>query len=115
LMASARFAVTKEEQLLITAAGGRCLPPLDPASPEIRWEKLVTAADWQRLGPLLWEHLRDPSSDLEVPPIALDVLRELARRSTARSLSLSFELDRVLTLLEAEGVPVLLLKGSALV
>jgi hypothetical protein len=105
--------IGREEALLVTAVGGRCL--LDVEDRPIRWERVLELAGWHRMGPLLWDHLRSPAASVAVPDQVLDVLREAARQSTARSINLQFELDRVLTLLAREDVPAVLLKGAALV
>jgi hypothetical protein len=108
------LAVSADEALLIAAAGGRCAVAVRPGD-ELHWDRVVDAARWHRLGPMLWDHLRRRADGIEVPPEVLEVVRDGARRSTARSVNLQFELDRVLALLEREGIPAMLLKGAALV
>ncbi len=105
--------VSREEALLIRTAGGRCGVPASGG--ELDWERLLAMARWHRLGPLLWDHLRQAGPDLIVPPEVLATFRDDARRATARSVNLQHELDRVLALFERFGVPALLLKGAALV
>lgn len=107
--------VSAEEALLITVAGRRCAVPVDPHAAPLRWERVLELAQWHRLVPLLWDHLRAPDPSLPVPAPVLDALRDAARVSTARSLNLQHEMGRILALLDREGVPVILLKGAALV
>jgi hypothetical protein len=102
-----------EEALLIRTAGGRCAVPTDGG--ELDWERLLAMARWHRLGPLLWDHLRQAGPELAVPHEVLAAFRDDARKATARSVNLQHELDRLLALLESSGVPALLLKGAALV
>jgi hypothetical protein len=107
--------VSAEEALLITVAGRRCALPVEPRPGPLRWERVLELAQWHRLLPLLWEHVREPDPQLRVPDEVVDVLRDSARESTARSLNLQHEMGRILALLGREGVPVMLLKGAALV
>ncbi len=65
--------------------------------------------------PMLWHHLNTAPAAPEVPDDVADLLRQSARDSTARNLQLGIELGRALDLLERESVPVMLLKGAALV
>jgi hypothetical protein len=104
--------VGPEEALLLEAAGGRCVPTVEDRP--IDWVRAVQLADWHRMAPLLWEHLRRSDGERAVPQKVLDVLHDEARRSTARGLSLQFELDRVLAVLSDEQIPTVLLKGAAL-
>jgi hypothetical protein len=106
--------ISPEEALLVVSAGGRCALPVRPRAPAA-WDRVVLVARWHRLAPLLWAHLRDAGTEVDVPAAVVAELREDARRSTARSVMLQFELDRILALLEAEGIPAMLLKGAALV
>lgn len=108
--------LSPEEALLVRAAGdGRCALPVADARGPLHWERVVGMARWQRLVPLVWELLRQPGVVDDVPEVVLDELREGTRDATARSLSLQFELDRILGVLEREDIPVILLKGAALV
>ena len=61
--------VSHEEALLIRTAGGRCSVPASGG--ELDWERLLAMARWHRLGPLLWDHLRQAGPDLTVPPEVL--------------------------------------------
>lgn len=103
------LALSADERLLLDAVSGS----RDAAvGPDIDWQRLVNAASWQRLLPLLWERLRgDPAA----PAGVISALGRAARASAARNLRLAHERDRALRALADIGVPAMLLKGAALV
>jgi hypothetical protein len=107
--------VTPEEALVIAAAGGRCAAETQPADRALAWQKLVDFAAWHRMLPLLWDHLRTVRSDVAAPVGAVTALQELARATTARNVRLLRERDRALEVLAAADIPVIVLKGAALV
>jgi hypothetical protein len=100
-----------EEAFLVTAAAGRCRPPVQGA---LDWDAVVPLATWHRLLPLAHDHVR-AHPDLVVPDAVRAALRDGAREQAARGLHLQAELDRVLALLAEREIPALLLKGAALV
>ena len=80
----------------------------------LSWQELVELADWHRLSPVLFKHLRRWEFRSRVPA---DVMRELeaAYYTTAtRNAHALQELARVLEVLSAQAIPTILLKGSAL-
>lgn len=107
-----RLRLSPEESLLVAAVGG---PAADPAAmPD--WHRLLELASWHRVLPLLHQHLAAVAeAGGTVPAPVLEELQRLARESMARGLYLRTELGRVLAALAAEDVPVVLLKGAALV
>lgn len=107
--------LSPEEALLVEAAGRRCAAPVAPARRPLDWDALLALARWHRMLPLLLEHLTTVRPQLDVPPGADAALREAGRTTTARNLRLRHERDRVLTVLAEDGIPVILLKGAALV
>jgi Uncharacterised nucleotidyltransferase len=77
-----------------------------------RWGRVLRAADWHRLSPILFCHLeRQPG----VPGAVHSALERAYFASFARSLFLVRTLQRVLDALAAADVPALVLKGAALV
>jgi hypothetical protein len=106
--------VTPEEALLVEAAGGRCIAEVD-RDRVLDWDKALSLAHWHRVVPLLWERVRDERAGIDAPEAVVDHLQQAARDATARNLKLQFERDQILRLLESEGIPVVLLKGAALV
>ena len=100
-----------EEALLVAAAAGRSGPD---ANVEPDWDRVVELAAWHRLLPLVHLHLTSTAGAPAPPEQIADRLKQAARESTARNLRLGVELDRALSLLEDEGIPVVLLKGAAL-
>jgi hypothetical protein len=100
-----------EESLLVAAAAGR---PGPVAAGDTDWDRVVELAGWHRLLPLVHHHVTsEPTAPAPPEPVAAR-LKQAARESTARNLRLGVELDRALLLLEDEGIPVVLLKGAAL-
>jgi hypothetical protein len=112
--AGAWITLDPEDGLLVAAASGRCRLPIADAGRDLDWERVLGSALWHGMAPMLQAHLSDPDLGLAVPPEVADHLRRAARESTVRSMQLAVELDRVLALLDSEGIPVLLLKGAAL-
>jgi hypothetical protein len=107
--------LSAEEALLVEAAGGRCVADAPAEGRALDWQGLVDSGWWHRLLPLLWEHLRSERRDVAVPPGVAAVLQEVARVTTARNVRLQRERDRALDALDEAGIPVILLKGTALV
>ena len=107
--------LSPEESLLVAAAAGGSAPAASATSEPVDWRRLLELAAWHRMLPLLWHHLSVRSTGLQPPDEVAAALKQAARESTARNLNLGVELDRALAVLEAEDVPVILLKGAALV
>ena len=77
-----------------------------------RWERVLAAADWHRLAPVLFDRLRDNHA---VPPGVRTQLEERYLANVARNMYMRRTLDNVLQALDAAGVPALPLKGAALI
>lgn len=108
--------LSPEEAIVVEAAGGA--PPAAPVverSGPIDWHQVLDLAAWHRLLPLLWRHLAAHEDGADVPTEVREELRRHARETTARNLQLDRQLHRVLAALGGAGIPVVLLKGAALV
>jgi hypothetical protein len=75
-------------------------------------DKLVFLAYWHRLGPLLYSHLE--SRGAELPGAAGDALRRAYLANAAGAMVRLAARDRILTGLAERGIPVMPLKGAAL-
>ena len=107
-------ALSPEQRLLYAAA--RSELPVDElrtlVSPELRWGPLVWLAEMCRATPVLWMHLKR-LGDADLPPEAR-ALQHAAMVSEFRMRHLESRLDQCLDILEADGIPVMLLKGAGL-
>jgi hypothetical protein len=86
------------------------LTRLSDLSPE-RWQRFLALAAQQRVKPLLWYRLRQKGLDKAVPGEAVEALRNAFHRNTLHNLRLYRELRRLLTALNSEKIPIILLKG----
>jgi len=77
-----------------------------------QWDKLLYQAEDQGMGPLLHRHLA--AVEGEVPDTFLRGLRFLIIRHQQANILLTRSLHFILSLFEEEGIPSLVLKGSAL-
>src|SRR5262249_50628951 len=77
-----------------------------------RWRRAVTAAEWHRVAPLLYCHVRAQQG---VPRAVLRELEETYLANSARNLFIDAALRQALGALREADVPALLLKGAALV
>lgn len=77
-----------------------------------QWDDLLYRVEEQGMGPLLHAHLT--AAGVDVPPTFLRGLRFLCLRHQQANSLLMKSLHHVLSLLEAEGIPSLVLKGAAL-
>ncbi len=77
-----------------------------------QWGQALQAADWHRLSPLLFCHLE---RQRDVPAAVHSALERAYLAASARSLFIAEARRRVLDALLADDIPVLLLKGAALV
>jgi hypothetical protein len=107
--------LSREQELLVaaTAAPGFGVDP-SPGGP-VQWDRVIDMAEWHRLSPLLWRHLRGEGHAASVPDGVLDHLHRAAASTTARNLSLQAALGQVIAALADLGIPVMLLKGAALI
>jgi hypothetical protein len=79
---------------------------------ERRWGQTLRIADWHRVSPVLFCHLQ-PRRD--APAAVLSALERGYLANAARSMFMTSALRGVVAALDADGIPVLLLKGAALV
>lgn len=87
------------------------LEPPSGWSPET-WAALLASADWQRVTPVLSGL---PADDPAVPTWVLDQIRAAETVFVARRLMIDAARARAVQLLVGAGIPMMLLKGSALV
>jgi hypothetical protein len=81
---------------------------------ELNWDTLIERAGWQRLSPLLSCHLLSPELLPSIPGPIQKKLQNISFVSLTRNMLLQNELSRVLTELNKEQIPVIVLKGAAL-
>jgi hypothetical protein len=80
----------------------------------INWDLLIKKAAWHRLSPLLAHHLMSPDLSELIPMAILKKIRGMYYQSLARSIILQNELSRLLSEFNNQDIPVIVLKGSAL-
>ncbi|MGI8497948.1 MAG: nucleotidyltransferase domain-containing protein [Gemmatimonadaceae bacterium] len=113
-IASAPRSLSPEARLLLLSAGGSDNDPeiASLLGAGIDWPRLAWLADWENAGPVLWQRL------CEVAPDRLSgesgSLRQLAMVGAFRVRQIESRLGEVVARLDAEGMPVMLLKGAAL-
>jgi hypothetical protein len=103
---------------------GRCLAPsltdiqkdelaLHLARPNIRWENLLAEANRQHATPLWYVRLQEHGLLAHLPADLTAYLAELHAANRARNRMLRDELAMILEIFNAQGIPVILLKGAA--
>ena len=80
----------------------------------VDWDSMLKNAAWQRLTPLVSHHLRSPELSPLIPEPITARLQNIHYQSLARNMLLQDELVRILSAFNKEGIPVVLLKGAAL-
>jgi hypothetical protein len=104
---------SSEYELLLDAIAPLGRPRTDyRAWDERRWGETLRIADWHRLSPMLCCHLGSQSG---APPAVLSALERAYLASAARAMFISVAVHRVVGALTEADVPVMLLKGAALV
>lgn len=78
------------------------------------WHNLLALTAMQRVTPLLWHRLKQKNLETFVPEAAAAQFKEASRRNTLHNLRLNGELRLLLNALNAENIPLILLKGIAL-
>lgn len=78
------------------------------------WNKFVDLLQWHKLEGLAYRHLADSSLLSLVPEPAQTLLKGLYMRNVARRIQFKSELERVLGVLQDQGIPVVVMKGGAL-
>jgi hypothetical protein len=77
------------------------------------WSRLLRAADWHRLAPALYCHLNE--QPWHVPAGVIDTLHRAYMANAARNMFIASSLTGALDALSLAEVPVVLLKGAALI
>lgn len=80
----------------------------------IDWTEFVHNASWQRLGGLAYHHLRSNKLLDEIPANVQSNLKSAYVENTVKNVYLRSELRKVLRELREDGIPVIVLKGAAL-
>ncbi len=111
--------LSREEELLIHCArlelsGSRHEAVKDLLVRGLNWDLLLEKAAWHRLSCLVCHHLKSADLSVLVPPHVLQKLQRLKYASLARNMLLQDELSSILSAFNKEGIPVIVLKGSAL-
>lgn len=78
------------------------------------WEHIIRQSIRHGVAPLLYQRLKTHSSGTSIPADITQQLREMYLRSAADSMRRYHQLSKVLTLLQNEGIPVIVLKGAHL-
>ncbi|HEX5734934.1 MAG TPA: nucleotidyltransferase family protein [Blastocatellia bacterium] len=79
----------------------------------LRWDSLLSLAEWHKMKPLLCWHLTTQFADF-VPPETLAELKESLYYQTARNLFLTARLLEILDLFERNGIQAIPYKGPVL-
>jgi hypothetical protein len=114
-----RINLSREDALLIHCARLNLSPKRHEAIKDILaggidWDLLINKAAWHRLSPLLAHCLLSPGLSELIPMAILQRMRAIYYQSLARSIILQDELSRLLSIFQQEGIPVVALKGAAL-
>ena len=84
-----------------------------PLPDHVDWNRFVGLCEWHNVVPLMYRALPTACPG-EIPPAAMNRLRNLCHNNTARSLFLATELSRTLQAFESSGIPAYPFKGPAL-
>lgn len=95
---------------------GQCKPETTAitALSDQDWHNLLALAAIQRITPLLWHRIKQKKLETFVPEMAAAQFKEASRSNTLRNLRFNGELHLLLTALNAENIPLILLKGMVL-
>lgn len=106
-----------EQDLLVASCAPAVSEPLSLPDPSaLRWDSLLADARWHRMSPLLWRRLGPAvAQGAEVPVRVAEALRSEVRDNSAKSLIHERFMGELLSELDRAGIPVMLLKGAALV
>ena len=80
----------------------------------IDWDLLIEKASWHRLSPVISSHLSSPELSGSVPSATLEKLQNISFHSLARNLLIQKELSDILLIFNEREIPVVVLKGMAL-
>jgi hypothetical protein len=81
---------------------------------KLSWDLLMQKAIWHRLLLLVSHHLSSPELSMFVPEPVLERMKNLQYHSLARNMVFQDELSRLLSELNSQEIPVIVLKGAAL-
>jgi hypothetical protein len=81
---------------------------------KLAWESILFRAEWYRVSAILFHHLRNLDVRSLVPDWAMERLKAVYVHNAVRNAHLRSKLHEVIRTLSAEGIPVILLKGAAL-
>ncbi len=81
---------------------------------KLNWDALTQKAIWHRLLLLVSHHLTSPDLNVFVPESVLERMKNLQYHSLARNMVFQDELSRLLSELNNQEIPVIVLKGAAL-
>jgi len=76
-----------------------------------RWQAFVNLAVLHRVGPLIWNRIQEKGLATLVPKEAAEKFQTSLLVNTTKNLRLYGELQRLLSVLQSEGIPLILLKG----
>jgi hypothetical protein len=111
--------LSREDELLVHCA---CLDLSEERRKSIKdlladkldWDLLMQKAVWHRVLLLVSHHLRSPDLSVLVPEPVLEKLKSLHYQSLARNMVLQNELSLLLSAFNIQEIPVIVLKGAAL-
>lgn len=84
--------------------------------PADEWQNIAQLAIKQQVAPLLYHRLQaQPALAHGVPPALLAHLQKLYHQNSVRNLLFVHELDRIVQALQAQKIPVVILKGAHLI
>jgi hypothetical protein len=86
----------------------------DLLTKNLDWDMVIQKANWHRLLLLVSYHLRSQDLSMNVPNLILKRMKNLQYSNLARNMVFQDELSHLLTLFHKEGIPVIILKGAAL-
>ena len=114
-----RDGLSREDKILIYCARINLSPARREALKdllvgELDWDLLLEKATWHRLPCLVSRHLRDEDLSASVPQLVLQKLQRIYYLSLARNMLLQDGLSQLLSAFNEEGIPVIVLKGPAL-
>jgi len=79
------------------------------------WDYLLQTSKDHGLAPLLYYHLHRIDHDHQIPQSIMDQLHDIYYSNLARNIPLSYELNEILDVFEKKGIPIVVLRGLALV
>ena len=81
----------------------------------VAWDDLTDKARWHKLDGMLYRRIKDADLGDSIPAESLEQLKMAHRRTLMRGMYFRQELQQILAALYKENIPVILLKGAALV